>query len=161
MNTPSPLADLRDLHLPKPIGWWPPAPGWWLLLALLLLLLAGIFLFAKQRQKTLLKRMTLTELNKLRDEYLQTADALQTIKQLSILLRRFCISYQPRSQAAALTGDSWLQHLDQLGNCNDFSNGIGRQLASAPYQQQSETDINPLLDLCESWLKKLPNRIQR
>ena len=23
--------DLRDIHLPEAIGWWPPAIGWWLL----------------------------------------------------------------------------------------------------------------------------------
>ena len=31
---------LRDLHLPEPVGWWPPAPGWWILLLLVTTLLA-------------------------------------------------------------------------------------------------------------------------
>ena len=30
MNTPDPLAQLRDIHLPEPVSWWPPALGWWL-----------------------------------------------------------------------------------------------------------------------------------
>ena len=24
------LAQLRDIRLPDPVGWWPPAPGWWI-----------------------------------------------------------------------------------------------------------------------------------
>ena len=161
MNTTSPLADLHDLHLPEPIGWWPPAPGWWLLLALLVLLVIGISFILRQRKRSLLKRLTLAELGKLREEYRQTADSLLTIKQLSILLRRFCISYQPRTDAAALTGDDWLRHLDRLGDCQDFTSGVGRLLAFGPYQQQPETDMIPLLELCDSWLKKLPTRAQR
>ena len=27
-----PLAELRDIHLPPEIGWWPPAYGWWILI---------------------------------------------------------------------------------------------------------------------------------
>lgn len=42
MNPQDPLAQLRDIHLPEAVGWWPPAPGWWLLT--LLVLLASYYL---------------------------------------------------------------------------------------------------------------------
>ncbi len=37
MNNPT-LEQLRDIHLPEAVHWWPPAPGWWLVAALLLAL---------------------------------------------------------------------------------------------------------------------------
>ncbi len=41
MNNPA-LEQLRDIHLPQSVHWWPPAPGWWIVAALLLAL--GIWL---------------------------------------------------------------------------------------------------------------------
>ena len=47
---------LRDIHLPEPIGWWPPALGWWIL-ALLVILTIGlcIWLIRRITRKTAIK----------------------------------------------------------------------------------------------------------
>ena len=42
---------LRDLHLPDPVGWWPPAPGWWLLLATLAMLLIWLAVVLRSRHR--------------------------------------------------------------------------------------------------------------
>jgi len=33
---------LRDIHLPGPVGWWPPAIGWWLVAALVLVAFGAV-----------------------------------------------------------------------------------------------------------------------
>ena len=50
---PDPLAQLRDIHLPEPIGWWPPAPGWWLLALVFLSALIYVALWWRQRRARL------------------------------------------------------------------------------------------------------------
>ncbi len=156
MNGASALADLRDIHLPQPIGWWPPAPGWWLVAATILLLLCLIAWLLARRRKTTLKRVALAELEQISAQRQQSGDELQTVKELSTLLRRVCISLEPDRRCAALTGESWLQHLDQLGRAERFCSETGRLLIEAPYRPQTNIDCTELLNLCRSWLQQLP-----
>ena len=160
MNHPSPLTDLRDIHLPQPIGWWPPAPGWWVLATLLLLLLGLTCWLLARRRKTAFKRAALAELEQIKDRRQQSGDELQTVKELSALLRRVCISLEPDRRSAALTGERWLQHLDQLGKSDQFCSETGRLLIEAPYRPQTAIDSAELLALCRNWLQQLPHKLK-
>jgi hypothetical protein len=150
---------LRDIHLPDPVSWWPPAPGWWLLLAAAALILASIVLLVFLRKRRRLKRSVKAELVALRQHYQQQHDRLQLVQSLSALMRRACISFYPRQNAAGLTGDRWLQYLDSTAQRKEFEHGTGRILATAPYLPTSskiDTDLDELLALCEDWLKTQP-----
>ena len=41
---PTDLSQLRDIHLPEAVPWWPPAPGWWMLFALVIAGAVGVML---------------------------------------------------------------------------------------------------------------------
>ena len=153
---PDEALPLRDIHLPDPVSWWPPAPGWWLVLILAAVLIAAVALFRFVRKRRLLKRTVRGELARLRVQYNDDHDRVELLKSMSSLMRRASISFYPRSESASLTGDRWLQHLDRKAQRKGFEHGDGRILASAPYlpaQRIVETDFDDLFALCEDWLK--------
>ncbi len=150
---------LRDIHLPDPIGWWPPAPGWWLLLIIAAVLTVAVYLVRYVRKRRLLMRTVHKELAGLRQRYNGNHDRVELLKSLSALMRRASISFYPRSQSASLTGEQWLQHLDNTAQRKEFEQGAGRILATAPYLPPKsiiEIDFDALFELCEDWLKKQP-----
>jgi hypothetical protein len=143
---------LKDLHLPDPINWFPPAIGWWLVIVLTPVLIAlSYWLYRRLTRKTALKsaKILLTTIKNSR------MDNAQKLAELSALLRRVAISVAPRAQTAGLTGQAWLAFLDSSLIGSPFTKGAGQCLASAPYRPSapSELEISQLISLCEDWLK--------
>lgn len=151
--------NLRDIHLPEAISWWPLAPGWWLLAAALLLTLVFIFIARKIYLSRQLRRDITAELEAIKQQYQQTQNKSQLAKSLSILIRRASITFYPSKNIAGLTGENWLLLLDQT-NANSaagisFESDTGRILLTAPYQPEdslADFDAQDLIRLCESWL---------
>jgi hypothetical protein len=147
------LLDLKDIHEPEAIGWWPPAIGWWILAVLIpLLIILLVWFYKRLTRKTALKTA-----KKMLARIKQDAarDNLQKLGELSVLVRRVAISVSPRAKAAGLTGRQWLEFLDRSVKGLPFSEGIGQLLADAPYRKTppTELEISQLIDLCEDWLK--------
>ncbi|MBL4782619.1 MAG: DUF4381 domain-containing protein [Porticoccaceae bacterium] len=45
------LEQLRDIHLPQAVHWWPPAPGWWLVALLSLALITWLYRYLRTRYR--------------------------------------------------------------------------------------------------------------
>jgi len=147
---------LRDIHLPPPIGWWPPAPGWWLLPALGVVAIVGLLWLRRRLTRPDIRKTALRELQRLQDDHsLPTAER---IGKLSILLRRICLSVYPHRESAGLVGAAWLRFLDQPLDSPGFSHGPGSVLIDAPYRRDTEVDFDALCALCREWIMALPRR---
>jgi hypothetical protein len=103
------LAQLKDIHEPAPIGWWPPAPGWWLL-GLLALTLAAIatYLFIRFRRRQARNRYRVEAVRLLRAVDIATPDATAQINEI---LKRVAVKSFGRAKCANLTGRRWIEFL--------------------------------------------------
>jgi hypothetical protein len=102
----NPLAELKDIHVPADLGWWPPAYGWWLLALVVLSLITWLLIFCiKRHQQNLAKRQTLQAVS------LIQADSANWPLEFNTLLKRLVQTYQPQLAVQSLHGDKWLDFL--------------------------------------------------
>ena len=147
--------DLRDIHLPESVPWWPLAPGWWLLV-LLIILSAVLVWWLRRPRRDPVRRVSLHELARIRSDYRAGMADRQVIAEISGLLRRILISYQGRATTAGVTGDAWRMRLAELAPQCGFSDAQIELLTHARYRREVECDIDALLRSCELWIRALP-----
>ncbi len=149
-----------DLPLPELPLWYPPALGWWLLCLLLIGGVLLVLMLIKWRGRVAAARLSATfiaqqQLLRIKNDYAENQDKALLIKALSTLIRRVNISLFKRDETAALTGREWLAHLDQFTDNNEFSDGIGQIMITAPYQAIADYDSTALLELISQWLARV------
>jgi membrane protein implicated in regulation of membrane protease activity len=155
---PDAALPLRDIHLPDPVSWWPPAPGWWLLLVLSILLIVGLIWLVKRWRRPVLRKRAREELESIFQQYQQHGDRHRLVQQLSVAIRRVVMSYAGRSSAAGVTGAEWHQRINQLGGSAGFSEDVIYLLSRAPYQKQpqiSDEQVSQLESQFRAWLSAL------
>jgi len=162
MNLPNqPTDSLRDIHLPDAISWWPPAIGWWILLALIIL----TFIFLPK----LYRRITYTPLKKVANStfqnivvrYNESNNSLNFVHETSQFLRQIAMSYCGRENIAQLTGEQWVQALNNITEHDHFKDDIKQILLNAPYQKNINLDVEQLIIVVENWLSDLPKKPTR
>lgn len=150
---------LRDIHLPEAVSWWPPAIGWWLLALLLVVIVLAYFLIRFLRQRasaTNYKKMALQAFQQIRKNEQQ--DPMLLLREISQLLRRIALSYLPRQQVASLTGQQWIEQLNQLSATEVFSQQDAELISQASYRPQVSYSRDELLERCEQWIRQLPDQ---
>ena len=121
-TTPKELAQLRDIHLPEAIGWWPIAPGWYILAVLLIMMVSALVFFLRRHYlQGRVKRQALREWVMYHQEYQQEQHSQISAAKLSELLKRVALMYFPRNEVASLQGDAWIVFLNQTSKQLDFN----------------------------------------
>jgi Domain of unknown function (DUF4381) len=150
------LDRLRDIVVPAPAPWWPPAPGWyWVLGAVLLatILLAVRFLICWQQNSY--RREALAQLSRLERTLHDPARRAAALTAFAELLKRAALSVWPRGKVASLTGSTWVAFLESSGATKaGFAETIER-VAYDPgtVSNLNETQVRELAAQVRDWLK--------
>lgn len=127
------LAQLRDIHLPQPIGWWPLAPGWWALIALVCILSVVGLVWSRMRRRSA-RFLALCELEAIKPEQPD-----EFLAQISSLLRR--VARRHTSGADVLTGEAWSAFL--MEGKYGMSRDTAALLATGPYGPPANENFEP------------------
>lgn len=133
---------LRDVHVPVPPSWWPPAPGWWMVFVAVLLIAAAAVAFAWRR------RHRARSWQRLFDEAARLPQANERITAISELLRR--AARKVDANADRLQGEDWLRFLDGDKD-HGFSTGTGRVLLDGGFRRDvADAEVARLLPLARA-----------
>ena len=140
-----PLAELRDIHQPGMIETWPPALGWWILagLGVLAFLALCIWLYRRWRANRY-RREAIRELQSLHSNWQADSDDHAYLLALQSLLKRVALTGFPREDVASLTGEAWVQFLDQSTGSHEFSIGESEVLIDGNYREDVDVNVPAL-----------------
>jgi hypothetical protein len=105
------LENLRDIVVPDPPPFWPPAPGVWVMLGIVTAAVLIVF----WRLHVARKR------NAYRRAGLGLLEEARTANDISVLLKRVALAVFPREQVASLYGKDWIAFLNRTCSRSHFS----------------------------------------
>lgn len=152
---PNPLAQLRDIHLPEAVSWWPLAPGWYaLLIGLVFTLLVFIIWIWHLYNRGRAKRNALVLLKNYYHQYKRDGNTQRASARVSELLKRVALVYYPRENVASLQGKNWIIFLNAQAKNIDFTH-VQDELLVLPYVPSvPERSLNLFFELSTKWIKQ-------
>ncbi|MFT2091266.1 DUF4381 domain-containing protein [Paraglaciecola sp. 2405UD69-4] len=145
----NPLDNLKDIHTPTEIGFWPLAYGWWLVILLVFVLFTCLVIWAIKLYKlSAKKRQALKELALINNTHGNGK------AKLNQLLKRAAISYFPNIKVQQLHGDDWVNFLNLTFNRKhnqEFNKNI-MALQQSLYQKVPSDDFDVYKQATSDWL---------
>lgn len=166
MDSANPLSQLADIHLPEPVGFWPPAPGWWILF----FLLCAAAVWAARRyyagwKLARARSFAIAELDKqlaaLRQQSANRSPEetaalnLVFVSDVNAVLRRVAMKNFPHQNFASLGGAAWISFLREHGDASLLDDTLARTLSEGRFAREWEVDTERLYKMAHQWISSL------
>lgn len=146
--------ELRDIHLPES-PFWPLAPGWWLLIVIACV--AAYFTYkyiAKRNHKKQLNQLMQQQLLEIQNNFKKHKDKHKLAIEISELLKRFVRHILGDSNATSLTGDAWIDYLNQQVDNRVFDK-FKVALTQAQYVPHLDYDVPSLIATVKNYFPRV------
>jgi len=147
------LTELKDIHLPEAVSWWPLALGWWLLAFLLVVIIALFVVYHRYKTRNAYRRQALLLLEQHRQQWQRDQQHQHTQHALLTLLKRVALTLYPTQQVAGLYGQAWVDFLNRQTKTAYFDSTLSHTLIQGRYKPDSSADIEHLYQACRLWIK--------
>jgi len=158
MNPADPLTNLRDIHLPDPVSWWPPAPGWWLLSLLIIAAVCYLGVQTIRRYKRrLYRRQAMAELKQI-EQLPCKPKVIATFE----ILRRTAICAYPDEPLADLGIYKFIDFLDIQYKSLIFIDN-NKDIESFLYADKTPSQelSGAIFNSARLWVQRHPDKINR
>lgn len=148
---------LRDVHLPQDISWWPLALGWWLLIAVFAAaVITGLMYLLRKAKRQRYRAAALKELRECYAIWQNNQNASAYLQTANSILKRCVLRFD--QTAAALSGEQWATALNQL-TTRPLAENLHRAISTQCYHPDPRVDIDQLQTQISDWIKthKTPN----
>lgn len=144
---------LRDVHLPDAVGWWPMAFGWWLAAGLFVITVAATALyFMRQSQQKRYRKAAQAELQSCYAIWQKDGNTSAYLHSASAILKRAVLCGDKHSIAASQSGQRWVDTLQRCAK-QPLSEAAQTALAGAYYQANPVADIESIHPQLSVWIK--------
>jgi hypothetical protein len=156
---PASLQNLRDIALPPPVPWWPPAPGWYAVAAVLFVIVAALSIrwFLRYRADRY-RREALAELDRIARGVGSPEDRPAALRATAVLVKRVALAAFPRERVAGLSGDAWRGFLEGCVKGEIFTSAMVETMESAMYREArgtrpDEDEMRGIFAAARSWIR--------
>lgn len=147
------LEQLKDIHLPPGVSWWPLAPGWWLLAGVMVAAALAVVGTNYIRRRTVRYR-ALGELNELRSD--KGLNVVMAAERIAILLKRIVVQRNETKSLGVEHGQNWIDRLTQ--NPGGMPTEVARFLTLAPYANadliENSPDRSAVFTAAACWIRR-------
>ena len=148
----TPLAELRDIHLPAEPSLIPPGL-FWLSLVVIIAVITAVIVFRKYKQSANYQHKRQNQWAIKEFDAIPQENKLEFIQQANTLLKRVAMLHYATENPAGLNQQEWLAFLSK--HCPEVDPQAFQLLSEAPYwpaDKLSSSNISPLQQACRTWL---------